>query len=124
MDRGLQLAVLVLCFSMAAGSLGALGLYTDWGVSVNPGEETDPGDIQDEEALIDPTVDTDDGLMESFVDTITPGLGVLTTLADGVRGVTGMLGNLGVPNALAAPVGAVVVIAMSISLAKFVRGVT
>ena len=124
MDRGFQIAVVVLCFLMAAGTLSAMGIFAEWGVGISPGEGDPSDDLQEDEDLIDPTLDTNENIVESFVDTVLPGLGVLSTLADGVRGTGAMLSNLGVPSPIASPIAAVVLIAVAISFAKFVRGVS
>ena len=124
MDRGFQVATLVLCFLMAAGTLGAMGVFSEWGVGISPGEGDPSDDLQEDDDLIDPTLDTNENIVESFVDTVLPGLGVLSTLADGVRGTGAILSNIGVPGPIASPIAAVVLIAVAISFAKFVRGVS
>lgn len=123
MSRGFQLAILALCFVMAAGALAGLGVFGAFGVGVDTGQESPAQDIQQDEDIIDPTLDTNDGVVESIVDTITPGLGVIQTLTDAVRGTTTILTAIGLPPELANPIAAVVLIAVALSVAKFIRGV-
>ena len=123
MDRGFQLAVLALCFVMAAGALASLGVYGVWGVSVDPGQQDPSEDLDESEKLVDPTTDSNEGIVESFVDTITPGLGIIRELFGALRGTSSILAAVGIPGALAVPIGAVTTIAIGITFAKFVRGV-
>jgi len=123
MSRGFQLAILALCFVMASGALAGLGVFGAFGVGVDTGQESPAQDIQQDEDIIDPTLDTNDGVVESIVDTITPGLGVIQTLTDAVRGTTTILTAIGLPAELANPIAAVVLIAVALSVAKFIRGV-
>lgn len=123
MTRGFQLAILALCFVMASGALAGLGVYGVFGVSVDTGQDTDPKDIQTDPDLVDPTLDTNKGVVESIVDTVTPGLGVIQTLTDAVRGTGTILTQIGLPPELANPLAAVVLIAVALSVAKFIRGV-
>lgn len=125
MDRGFQLAILVLAFVFAAGALGALGVYGAFGVSVDPGQSgdgTDPSDVQEDKSLVDPTLDTNEGVVDSIVDTVTPGLGVIQTLSDAVRGTGTLLTNTGLPGELANPIAAMLLIAVALSVANFIRG--
>jgi hypothetical protein len=123
MSRGFQLAILALCFVMASGALAGLGVFGAFGVGVDTGQPNPAQDIQQDEDIIDPTLDTNDGVVESIVDTITPGLGVIQTLTDAVRGTTTILTAIGLPPELANPIAAVVLIAVALSVAKFIRGV-
>jgi len=123
MSRGFQLAILALCFVMASGALAGLGVFGAFGVGVDTGQSNPAQDIQQDEDIIDPTLDTNDGVVESIVDTITPGLGVIQTLTDAVRGTTTILTAIGLPPELANPIAAVVLIAVALSVAKFIRGV-
>lgn len=123
MSRGFQLAILALCFVMASGALAGLGVFGAFGVGVDTGQPNPAQDIQQDKDIIDPTLDTNDGVVESIVDTITPGLGVIQTLTDAVRGTTTILTAIGLPPELANPIAAVVLIAVALSVAKFIRGV-
>lgn len=118
-NRGFQIAVFTLCFVMAAGTLGAMGLYADWGVSVDPGADNPAGDLDEEDAVVDPTAESDEG----FIGPSLPGVGLLQTLSEWVRGVASILTNIGLPEPLATPIGTVALIAVSIAIAKFIRGV-
>jgi hypothetical protein len=121
--RGFQLAVLVLAFTFAAGSLGALGVYGQFGVSVDTGQDTDPEDYQgNDSSLVDPTTDTNNGVVDSIIDTVTPGLGVIRTITNAVRGTSGLLTNIGLPEPLAGPITVMILIAVGLSVANFIRG--
>lgn len=123
MTRGFQLSVLVLAFIFAAGALGGLGVYGVWGVSIDTGQDQDPGDFKsNDSALVDPTTDTNTGVVDSVIDTVTPGLGIIRTLTDAVRGTTGLLTNVGLPAELAGPISVMIIIAVSLSVANFIRG--
>jgi len=123
MSRGFQLSILVLCFVMASGALAGLGVYGAWGVTVDTGQDDPAQDIQQDEDIVDPTVETNPGVVESIVDTITPGLGIIQTLTDAVRGSTTLLTNIGLPRELANPLAAVLLLAVGLSVARFIRGV-
>jgi hypothetical protein len=123
MSRGFQLSILVLCFVMASGALAGLGVYGTWGVTVDTGQDDPAQDIQQDEDIVDPTVETNPGVVESIVDTITPGLGIIQTLTDAVRGSTTLLTNIGLPPELANPLAAVLLLAVGLSVARFIRGV-
>jgi hypothetical protein len=122
MSRGFQLSILLLCFVMASGALAGLGVYGSFGVTVETGQDDPAEDIQGNESLVDPTIETNPGVVESIVDTITPGLGVITTLTDAVQDSTSLLTNIGLPAELANPLAAVIVIAVGLSVARFIRG--
>jgi hypothetical protein len=123
MTRGFQLAVLALCFVMASAALAATGVYGLWGVSVDTGQDDPSQNLSEDEDLVDPTLDSNDGVVDSVVDTVTPGLGVIQTLTDAVRGTQSILTALGLPAALARPIAGVALIAVALSVAKFIRGV-
>lgn len=122
MSRGFQLSVLVLAFVFAAGALGALGVYGAFGVSIDTGQDPNAESYNNDSALVDPTLDTNDGVVDSIVDTVTPGLGVISTLTDAVRGSTTLLTNIGLPSELASPIAAMILIAVGLSVANFIRG--
>jgi len=120
MDRGLQITILVGCIVMAFGALSGLGLFQYWGVGADPGAAGDAENITENDAVQDPTVD-DGG--DSLIDVSVPGVDLLKTLRGWVSDSQNLMENLGLPGALAAPIGVVLSVAIAISIARFIRGV-
>lgn len=120
--RGVQVAVLVLCFALSVGILSGLGVYNDAGVHVAPGMEGDVDTVEKDMADEDFTLD-DTGGVFGFFDLAKSAIDSVKILWVLITAIESALMALGVPAAFASAIQTLASILFGITLIAIVRGI-
>jgi hypothetical protein len=119
-DSGASLAVAVIAVALSIGALGATGLYAAWGV--NPGVQgEDPQQVEDDPGFSDPDDSSPSG--GGLLGSVRAGLNFLSSTVGYIGKLPGMLIGVGVPAPFAQAFGAVALVTISWTFARFIRGV-
>ena len=119
-DSGASLAVALIAVALSVGALGATGLFAAWNVDPSV-EGEDPQEVEDDPGFSDPDDSSPSG--GGLLGSVRAGLNFLSSAVGWVGRLPGMLIGVGVPAPFAQAFGAVALVTLSWTFARFIRGV-